>query len=710
MSADNIFKSLRSKSEQQVRLLHHIENLRQYSKFGTPPGLKIKLTPQTIGKPSNRLTKRWEQTIDNCSHKLGNLLLNHSVNKTQKLGKLISEEMKQLASSTTPSEHRVHLERIATCEDKLSNQLGNTRKRKFARDGIPNPDNKITKPRNRRFQRRSPTQSTNSVINLSKVEITETETKLLSKGLNFCPKPTTYDNLAVKKDLEAFFRRLRLKDFFADTNTSDNSEDTPRFRKKSDWKPPKSKDPALEAYIQAVETEVMSHRVGSATHDNLTRTEKDALFQLKQRQDIVIKPADKGSAVVIMDTDKYIAEAHRQLSDKRFYQSLDHDPTLENAEKVTELLQEIAALGHIDLKTLQYLIPENSKPGRFYLLPKIHKPGCPGRPIISANDHPTEQISEFLDFHLAPLVEHLPSYIQDTTDFLRKVASVDIPTGSTLFTMDVTSLYTNIPHSEGIAACKEAWDSREDKSVPTKYLVKLLKLVLNLNNFEFNGQHYTQINGTAMGTKMAPSYANLFMGKIEKSLMTRAPSIPRIWLRFIDDIFGIWIESETLLSTFIELCNAFHPTIKFTSEHSHEHVIFLDTTSSIINGEIVTDLYTKPTDTHQYLLPSSCHPPHCAKNIPFSLAIRLRRICSTDTTFSSRCVELRQHLVNRSYSSNTLETSIKKARETQGKVHYSTRKSKRTDEYLSWSHTTQTYQTYRKSHDVCGISRSPPSG
>jgi hypothetical protein len=70
-----------------------------------------------------------------------------------------------------------------------------------------------------------------------------------------------------------------------------------------------------------------------------------------------------------MDTDKYIAEAHRQLSDKRYYQSLDHDPTLENAEKVTELLQEIAALGHIDLNTLQYLIPENSKPGRFYLLP-----------------------------------------------------------------------------------------------------------------------------------------------------------------------------------------------------------------------------------------------------------------------------------------------------------------------------------------------------
>jgi hypothetical protein len=66
---------------------------------------------------------------------------------------------------------------------------------------------------------------------------------------------------------------------------------------------------------------------------------------------------------------------------------------------------------------MEYLTPEDPKPGRFYLLPKIHKENNPGRPtcIVSANGHPTEKISEFIDLHLWPFVENLPSHIKDTT-------------------------------------------------------------------------------------------------------------------------------------------------------------------------------------------------------------------------------------------------------------------------------------------------------
>jgi hypothetical protein len=87
-----------------------------------------------------------------------------------------------------------------------------------------------------------------------------------------------------------------------------------------------------------------------------------------------------------------------------------------------------------------------------------------------------------------------------------------LPSGTILVSMDVTSLYTNIPHSDGIESCREAWDQRAVKEPPTEYLVQLLTLVLKHNNFTFNGEHFLQINGTAMGTKMAPSYANI--GKI----------------------------------------------------------------------------------------------------------------------------------------------------------------------------------------------------
>jgi len=79
---------------------------------------------------------------------------------------------------------------------------------------------------------------------------------------------------------------------------------------------------------------------------------------------------------------------------------------------------------YIDDKTCKYLIQNDTKPGRFYILPKIHKPGNPGRPIVSSNSHPTERISEFVDYYLQPLVSKLPSYVKDTNDFLHKLSLI----------------------------------------------------------------------------------------------------------------------------------------------------------------------------------------------------------------------------------------------------------------------------------------------
>ena len=161
-------------------------------------------------------------------------------------------------------------------------------------------------------------------------------------------------------------------------------------------------------------------------------------------------------------------------------------------------------------------------------------------------------------------------------------------------------------------------------------------MILTMNNFTFNDSHYPQIHGTAMGTKMAPSFANLFLGLFENNALRNAPFQPHTWLRYIDDIFMIWTESPENLKIFIDYLNSIHPTIKFTSSHSPTNVPFLDVNVSLTSdGNINTDLYTKPTDKHQHLFSSysSCHPLHTQKKaIPFSLALRLRRICSTDET------------------------------------------------------------------------------
>ena len=89
-------------------------------------------------------------------------------------------------------------------------------------------------------------------------------------------------------------------------------------------------------------------------------------------------------------------------------------------------------------------------------------------------------------------------------------------------------------------------------------------MVLTMNNFSFNNEDYLQKHGTAMGTRMTPSYANLFMGKFEQQAIDNSLLKPFIWGRFIDDIFMIWTHGEEHLKTFIGYLNSIHPSIKFS--------------------------------------------------------------------------------------------------------------------------------------------------
>ena len=84
----------------------------------------------------------------------------------------------------------------------------------------------------------------------------------------------------------------------------------------------------------------------------------------------------------------------------------------------------------------------------------------------------------------------------------------------------------------------------------------------------------------------------------------------------------------------------FHPTRKFTAEYSKERVNFSELNIKLIDGKLKTDLFVKPTDTHQFLDPTSSHPYHCKKGIPYSQALRLNRICSDNANFDERCIDL----------------------------------------------------------------------
>ena len=173
-----------------------------------------------------------------------------------------------------------------------------------------------------------------------------------------------------------------------------------------------------------------------------------------------------------------------------------------------------------------------------------------------------------------------------------------------LVSMDVANLYTNIPQEEGITiVCKPYETFHLNKPpIPTLHLRDMLRLILKENSFHFNGKNFLQTHCTALGTKMAVSFANIFMAAVETEIIERSSKKPLIWKRYIDDVFPLWNLNKEEITAFIELANNYHPTIKFTAEISDTEITFLDT--CVYKGERFKEesilnvrTYFKPTET-----------------------------------------------------------------------------------------------------------------
>ena len=519
------------------------------------------------------------------------------------------------------------------------------------------------------------------IVNVSDYKLSDIQIKMLAKGLKFIPKGNM-SNKKIKKqvllDFREFSRKLKCKAFF--NNIEENWVPHP-FYQKSYWEPP-IKDLDIEEYCSKTETLIKSMKIKNDS-GNFSEEEYKAIEKLRNNDNIVIKKADKNSTICIQNKESYIKEAIKQLEAIHYRET--EFPDLENLkDSIMKIIHEMWNKEQLDKQTYEFLkkTEQVKKIGTLYLLPKLHKftpveldsfereglgeKTIPSRPIISLCNTISSYVGAFLDLFLVPLVQKQDTYIQDTPDFIRKIENLKLEQDCFLVTYDITSMYTNIRfedilHTMNISLPE--WLSYGNlPSIHKDYVIKLLKIIIENNYFEFNNKVYIQTIGVGMGQITSPEVSDSTIDIKTKNILSKFNKKDQILFhgRYRDDGFMIFKNNFESIQEFFEIANNEDELLKYKFEISKEKVTFLDT--EVYKGERfieekILDIktYRKPTETYQYLHRSSHHPKSTFKGF---IKGECTRYIRTNSTLKERKLQInffKNKLINRSYKLEDIE-------------------------------------------------------
>ena len=244
---------------------------------------------------------------------------------------------------------------------------------------------------------------------------------------------------------------------------------------------------------------------------------------------------------------------------------------------------------------------------------------------------------------------------------------------------DIVEMFPSIPKDFGLRQCRQNLDKREDPLFSTDCIIEALDITLSHNVTEFDGVLRKQKYGTGMGPKNSCPYADNSVDYIDQKIHSEdeGPECkPVSWSRFRDDIYTPWIYGLQALIIFFEWLNTLHPTIKFTMNHSIDEgttcncnakshsiggIEYLELFVYDKNGVLHTKSWSKPSDTHTYIVPTSCHPTHVLKNIPFSIASLIARNSSENCEYEISKQEYIAYLQARGYNNDLIDDAFSRA-------------------------------------------------
>ena len=520
---------------------------------------------------------------------------------------------------------------------------------------------------------------------------------VLSRGPKFCPT-TNGRKSDTCGDSYNLGRKLSIREIFHESHSNDKS-----LLRKPSKKYIQTKNKELSDIIATINKIEPKE---SSTISNISEEEEIALEEIKRltKTTLEIKKADKTSTIVIMNKvdyrDQLVTKCHLQTN---AYQQVNN-----NTDKTVYKNLKSFCNKHFVCLTdneIKVILDEDWSTSNLYVLPKINKcrtildeidrkqepyiqmpmpEDLTSRPIVSGPKSVTKGISKLLEKILTPLVEHQRTYIKDERDFLRKFPK-NIGADCYIICCDIISLYTSIPNSLGLRAI-EYWIEKLPEKIPTRFtkefILEGVQFVLENNFFCFNNTTWHQIVGTAMGKEVASPYACLTVGFLEETILFPilipasfeheiAQKITKQFFRFVDD--GITAPPKTVDPyKFQSILNSMDASIQYTITESattvHDNNIvncvnFLPLkVYTTTTGKVLTDVYYKETNAHEYLHYDSHHPAHVKNNIPYCLAKTIIVLTSSQTVMETNLNDLRTWLRNCGYPKNIIERGIFNAR------------------------------------------------
>jgi len=343
-------------------------------------------------------------------------------------------------------------------------------------------------------------------------------------------------------------------------------------------------------------------------HMELNRLMQVTKTFFNNNTDIIFTKADKGNITVTLDRAYYIDSVNEMLKDPTTYEIIQKNPIKKVETKLNEIVKRWLTLGFITKQESYILKSSDCTLSKAYGLPKIHKENVPFRIIVSSINSTLNSFANYLRKILHNSLPLAKSHVKNSFLLFNTLSGKKIPEKHVLLSLDVKSLFTNIPYELVIEGIRNRWHyiKNETKITETEFIIAI-QFILNSTFFKFDNTIYKQIFGTPMGSPLSPILADIVMQDLEEKAIKNLDIEFPVYYRYVDDI--LLLTPECKVNTILNTFNSIHNRLQFTLElEKNRSINFLDLSLIVKNDELYIDWYRKETSSGRYLSYHSGHP------------------------------------------------------------------------------------------------------